>query len=298
MSGYNDLFNFNTSDGAHDMPGSLNAEAAPTMDQSGTWDAALQPQSGLMEGGTTVQLHARLDFAPLEGARSNGSTINVKPTCAVCLEGFQTAHALDHHAKETSHQAYKCKCGTSFNKDSALKRHIDTKDTPKTFACPLCDSSFTRKDKLKDHCRLYHKVKGEWLQALFNSHQARPRTAASLHRLAPAPLARTSSATAPTLAPAPPRALAPAPAGPFAWSPLAPAGQQYANFSADLFNTTDPLAMSSPIAPTDLFGSSGAFVPAADPFASTPITGEGISGTLDGFFGDEAWVTGFDGFNF
>lgn len=72
MSGYNDLFDFNSSIGAHDIPGSLNAEPAPTMDQSGNWNAASSASSGLMEGGTAAQLHARLDFAPFEGARSIG----------------------------------------------------------------------------------------------------------------------------------------------------------------------------------------------------------------------------------
>lgn len=64
MTGYNDLFNFNTPVGAHDMPGSLNAEPTPTMDQSGTWNAA--------PGSTAAQLHSQLDLAPFEGARSSG----------------------------------------------------------------------------------------------------------------------------------------------------------------------------------------------------------------------------------
>lgn len=72
MSGYNNLFNFNTPVGAHDMPGSLNAEPTPTMDQSGNWNAAPSASPGLMEGGTTAQLHARLNFAPLKGVKSNG----------------------------------------------------------------------------------------------------------------------------------------------------------------------------------------------------------------------------------
>lgn len=62
MSGYNNSFDFNAFAGAHDMPGSLNAEPAPTMDQSG----------GLKEGGTTAQLHPQVDLAPFEGERSIG----------------------------------------------------------------------------------------------------------------------------------------------------------------------------------------------------------------------------------
>lgn len=72
MSEYNDVFDFNAIDGAYDMPGSLNAEPAPVMDQSGDWNAAPSASSGLMEGGTAAPLHARLDLAPFEGARSNG----------------------------------------------------------------------------------------------------------------------------------------------------------------------------------------------------------------------------------
>lgn len=73
MSGYNNAFNFNAIAGAHDMPGSLDAEPNPTMDQSGTWKSTVYPHSGLMEGGTAAQLHARLDFAPSsQGARPNG----------------------------------------------------------------------------------------------------------------------------------------------------------------------------------------------------------------------------------
>lgn len=72
ISGYNDLFNFNTAIGAHDMPGSRNAEPTPTMDQSGNWNGAPSGSTELMEGGTAAQLHARLDFAPSQGAKSSG----------------------------------------------------------------------------------------------------------------------------------------------------------------------------------------------------------------------------------
>lgn len=72
MSEYNNAFDFIAAAGAYDMPGCLNAEPAPVMDQSGNWNAAFHPQPGLVEGGTAVPLHARLDFAPLEGAKSTG----------------------------------------------------------------------------------------------------------------------------------------------------------------------------------------------------------------------------------
>lgn len=212
----------------------------------------------------------------------------------LCGVNFRTNFALDQHAKETKHQAYKCKCGTTFNKHSALQRHINTKDTPNTFACTLCDDSFARKDKLKDHCRLYHKVKGERLEALFNSKESRPRgAAASRRRQAPVSSAAASSAPAPTLAPAPPT-LAPASAGPSVWSPQAQAytGQQYAGFSADLSVPTGQFDTTSSFLPT------GSFVPAAGSFAATAVPGEDILGTLDDILGDATWTTNFNEFGF
>ncbi|KAK7698640.1 hypothetical protein SLS64_012379 [Diaporthe eres] len=304
MSGYNDLFNFNTSDGAHDMPGSLNAEAAPTMDQSGTWNTAVYLQSGMMEGGTAAQLHARLDFAPLEGARSNGHQnkqashshlqidFGAKHACAQCLCSLPTDAALHQHAKATEHKAYKCKCGTSFNKDSALKRHIDTKDAPKTFACSLCSDKFNRKDKLKDHCSHYHKVTDEGLRNLFNSQGARPRAAASRRHRAPVPLAAASSASAPTLAPALPPVLASAPVGSPLWSLAASTGQQYASFPAGPFVQAGPLATTSSFVPVSSFDS------AADLFTAALAPSEDIAGVAGDFLGDETWATGLDGFNF
>lgn len=72
MPGYNSVFDFDVPVGVYDMPDPLGDEPALTMDQSGTWNAALQGSTGLMEGGTAAQLHAQLDFAPSQGARSNG----------------------------------------------------------------------------------------------------------------------------------------------------------------------------------------------------------------------------------
>lgn len=210
----------------------------------------------------------------------------------MCLAPFPTDTALHQHAKEAEHQAYKCKCGTTFNKHSALQRHINTKDAPKTFACTLCDDSFARKDKLKDHCRLYHKVKGERLEALCNSKESKPRgTAASRRRRAPVSSAAASSAPAPTLAPAPPT-LAPASAGPSVWSPQAYTGQQYAGFSADLSVPTGQFATTSSFLPT------GSFVPAVGSFAATAVPGEDMFRTLDDILGDATWTTNFNEFGF
>lgn len=75
-------------------------------------------------------------------------------------------------------------------------------------------------------------------------------------------------------------------------------GQQHASFSADFFGPANLLATTSPFAPTSPSSSSGAFVPAADPFAATATPGEETTGTLEDIFGGAAWTTDFGGFNF
>lgn len=95
--------------------------------------------------------------------------VGSKHVCAACLAPYRTAHALHEHAKEATHEAYKCTCGTGFIKQSSLKRHIDIKDAPKTFDCTLCYDKFTHKDELKDHCRRDHKVSDKALKFLFSS---------------------------------------------------------------------------------------------------------------------------------
>lgn len=216
--------------------------------------------------------------------------------CATCLSTFQTISALDNHAKEASHQAYKCKCGTTFNKHSALKRHIDTKDAPKTFACTLCDDKFTRKDKLKDHCRLYHKVTDEGLVFLFESQGLKPRAGApSRRRRAPVPLAAASSGPATTQALAPP---ALASAGSSVWSPSAYTGQQHANFSTGSFTPTGSFATTSRFTLENPLVQASHYVPAPVPFTTASATGEYIPGTVDDIFWDETWTTVFGGFNF
>lgn len=221
-----------------------------------------------------------------------------KYACAVCLASFQTTHALDNHAREGSHQAYKCKCGTGFTKHSTLQRHIHTKDTPNIFACTLCSDKFTRKDKLKDHCRHYHRVTDDGLLVLFASQQVNARPGApTRRRRAPVLLSAAASGPAPTQAPAPPN-LAPASTGPPVWSSPASTGQQYANFSADLFVPTGSFATASSFLPTGSFDSSGAFVPAASSVAATAAPGEDILDTLDDILGDTTWTTNFDEFSF
>lgn len=205
--------------------------------------------------------------------------------CAVCHKAYQNASALDSHAREATHRAYKCKCGTSFNKHSALKRHINTKDAPKTFACTLCSNKFTRIDKLRDHCRQYHRVTDEGLKTLLNSKESRPRGAGPRRLRARDPLAAASTGPAPTLTPAIPPVLAAAPAGPSVWSAPAYTTQQYNSFSTDPFALVDPFVTTS------------SFAPAAGHFTSAPVPDEDVAGGLDDIFGDATWATGFDGFN-
>lgn len=191
-----------------------------------------------------------------------------KHTCVACLASFQTASALDNHAKASQHQAYKCKCGTDFKDNSALNRHIKDKDAPKTFACTLCSDKFVRKDKLHDHCSHYHKVTDDGLRVLFRSQEPRPRGGASRRRRAPVPLAAASSESAPGPGPAP----VPVLGGPSAWSPAACTGQQYANLMA------------------------GPSIPAARPFFAPYVSGEVSGCTAHDIFGDGVWDLDFNTF--
>ncbi|KAK2609540.1 hypothetical protein N8I77_003036 [Diaporthe amygdali] len=291
MSEYNNLFDFNATTSAVDLSGSPNQGPTPAMDQSGSWNTALYPQFGLMEGCTAAQLHAPVDFAPFGGAKSNGAGIpkrvtpiyaKPKPTCAVCRETFQTAFALENHAKEAIHQAYKCKCGTGFNRHSALRRHIDTKDAPKTFACILCYEKFNRKDKLHDHCRHYHKVTDEGMRTLFSSQESRPRPTAARRRRAPAPLAAASSGSVPPPTPAP----ASVSVGLSAWGPAVNAGQQFASLSAGDFISAETCVPAGPS------------VRAADPFSAAPVPDEDFAELANEIFGNGIWATNIDDLTF
>lgn len=219
-----------------------------------------------------------------------------KHACAVCLETYQTDSALHQHAVEAQHQAYQCKCGTGFNKASALKRHIDTKNASKTFACTLCHDKFTRKDKLKDHCRHYHRAMDHGLQFLFTSQEIKPQAAAPSRRrraLARKPVA-SSGHPAPILRPA----HAPATAGPSAWSIAASTGQQYAGLLADTSAPTGAPATTSAFPfPDSSFVPVGQFVTSADAFAINPALDEDILGQLDDFFGNGIQAMSFNVFN-
>lgn len=230
--------------------------------------------------------------------RQDGSPMPENKNACVCGPPFRTNFDLDKHAKKAKHQAYQCKCGTTFNKHSALQRHINNKDAPNTFACTLCSDKFTRKDKLRDHCRHYHRVTDDGLLVLLNSQQVKARPGApTRRRRTPVSSAAASSGPVPALAPAPPT-LAPASTGPSVWSSAASTGQQYANFSADLFVPTGSFATTSSLLPAGSFGSSGAFVPAASPFGAAAVPGEDIFGTLDDILGDATWTTNFNEFSF
>lgn len=215
--------------------------------------------------------------------------------CAVCLELHQSDSAIHQHAIETQHKAYRCKCGTEFNKHSALQRHVNTKDAPKTFACTLCYDKFTRKDKLKDHCRHYHKITDQGLQFLFASQEVKLR-AGVVSRRRRAPVRKAAASSGP-LAPGLPPAHAPATAGPSVWSFVSSTEQQYAGLRAGTFVPTGPPASTSPSAPACSSTPAAPFFPNADPFAATP-TVEDFSGLLADILGDDSWATGFDGFTF
>lgn len=212
--------------------------------------------------------------------------------CAVCLEPHQTHSALHQHAIEAQHQAYRCKCGTDFNKHSALKRHIETQHAPKTFVCVLCRDKFTRKDKLKDHWHHFHKVSVEGLRFLSDSQELKPQTGApSRRRRAPA---RKAAASSGILEPGLPPAHAPA--GEAVWSFASSTGAQYAGLSVGQTVFTGLPAATNASIPGIPSVTAGQFIPSADAFVAPAMT-EDYLGTFDEFFGDENWAAGFDGFN-
>ncbi|KAJ0116743.1 hypothetical protein J7T55_009893 [Diaporthe amygdali] len=250
MSEYNNLFDFSAYDSGLLAFGPDQLGPSPSLDHSQARTAPFELSIGLTEGDIAAQL--------------------------------QTYSALHQHAKQAEHQAYKCKCGTGFNKHSALDRHIKTKDAPKNFACTLCYEKFNRKDKLHDHCRHYHKVTDEGLRALFNIQEARPRAAANRRRRGPVPLAAASSGSAPPPTPAPISVSA----GLSAWGPDVNAGQRFANLPARHFISAEPFLPAGPP------------VPAANPFTSAPVTDEDFADLANEIFGDGTWATNFDDLTF
>lgn len=154
--------------------------------------------------------HSEVDFGP-------------EHVCATCLAIFSTANALDKHATEAIHEAYKCSCGKGFLMQFLLKRHINiAKDLPKTLLCSLCDNKFTRKHMLKEHWRHYHRVSEARLQLLLGSLETEARADAPYH-LGQSPMP-TTAASSGTLS----QPLSPAldPAGPSVWSSGATTRQQ------------------------------------------------------------------------
>ncbi|KAG8158350.1 hypothetical protein KVR01_012111 [Diaporthe batatas] len=289
MSEYNDLFDFSATQPGFDVVGPEYPPPPANLAHSAAWTMPLHPAFGAMEGDTAAaQLQQGVGPAP-EGAGSHRVPWHA---CAVCLEPYQTDSALHRHAIEAQHQAYRCKCGTGFSKASALRRHVETKDAVKTFACALCPDRFARKDKLKDHCRHYHKVTDHGLRVLFSSlevNQPRAPGAATRRRRAPAlPRVAAASSGSPAASPA----HAPV------WPRAASTDQQYTNAPAGLSIPTGPLATINALqVPDSISISTGQFASSADAFAVDPALDGEFSGMLDDILGDYSWAEGFDAFD-
>lgn len=85
-------------------------------------------------------------------------------TCLQCKQYFRSATELGHHARESQHAAFKCKCGSTFQGIYDLKRH-QNRHQPGTPAhpCLYCnrhrgERGFRRKDHLTQHFRKYHHI--------------------------------------------------------------------------------------------------------------------------------------------
>ena len=57
------------------------------------------------------------------------------------------------------------RCGRTFCSQTSLKRHIDTVHMKLTlFRCPVCNSTYSRKDVWKSHLKTKHGITKETLQ--------------------------------------------------------------------------------------------------------------------------------------
>jgi hypothetical protein len=98
------------------------------------------------------------EIAPEEGTQR---------VCSVCFQLFSSLGALDKHARNTSHKAWRCQeigCGKSYARRDTFLRHA-LKHSQTGFACLECSKDgtkkvFKRKDHLNEHIRKRHS-KGE-----------------------------------------------------------------------------------------------------------------------------------------
>lgn len=84
--------------------------------------------------------------------------------CLQCNKSFRSTTELGHHARESQHAAFKCKCGSTFQGIYDLKRH-QNRHQPGTpaYPCLYCsrhrgERGFRRKDHLTQHIRNYHRI--------------------------------------------------------------------------------------------------------------------------------------------
>jgi len=87
-----------------------------------------------------------------------------KYMCEVCQKSFMSEAAKNYH-KDVCHSEssikLKCElCGVVLGHSISFKRHMTVKHgkEPKEYQCYECDKSFKRKDLLKKHKRLVHKL--------------------------------------------------------------------------------------------------------------------------------------------
>lgn len=85
--------------------------------------------------------------------------------CPECNRTFGNLSALDKHAQNTSHKAWRCSepgCAKNYSRRDTFLRHRTThRDDTLIYACNFCwrdkkHKAFKRKDHLKDHIRNCH----------------------------------------------------------------------------------------------------------------------------------------------
>ena len=77
-----------------------------------------------------------------------------KFTCEVCFKSFRSKKTLSFHKKKHNPNLVGLDCNIcteKFDHKENLRRHMRTVHEEKQYYCILCNNSYARKDKLKEH---------------------------------------------------------------------------------------------------------------------------------------------------
>ena len=96
----------------------------------------------------------------LEHEKDSPAAVSKGHICTICNKKFSTSSGFHRHLRtHAKKRLFKCKeCPETFMQSGHLKQHNDAKhnDLKFSFACELCNSSFTRKSSRKKHMSEIH----------------------------------------------------------------------------------------------------------------------------------------------